>query len=156
MLNPMPHKLINYYSDMSNIKLINFFGFCKVEIITPKNLIYPLLPYRKDGLTIHPTGKFTGIYFSEELKIVETQGYKIKLLEGYEFTKFNLFNDFINNFYDQKRKSIGPERLISKLHLNTLYGYFGRSFNLIETLIVKIKDIGGIALDRTIKKFLRN
>ena len=51
--------------------LIIFFGFIRAEIITPKNLIYPLLPYKNEGLTIHPTGKFTGIYFSEELKAVD-------------------------------------------------------------------------------------
>ena len=117
-----------------------------------KNLIYPLLPFKNEGLTIHPLGKFIGVYFSEELKAVKALGYKIRLIEGFEFSKANLFHTFINNFYEQKRNSIGAERLIAKLHLNTLYGYFGRSLDLLETLIIKNKDIGTVRNIKNIYK----
>lgn len=53
MLKPMPFKILNFHSDLSNHSLVNLFGFFKAEIITPKNLIYPLLPYKSEGLTIH-------------------------------------------------------------------------------------------------------
>jgi DNA polymerase type B, organellar and viral len=151
MLKPMPHKLIKFHKDLSNHSLVNLFGFFKAEIITPKNLIYPLLPYRIDGLTLHPTGKFTGVYFSEELKAVEAQGYKLKLLEGYEFSKTNLFNSYIETFFEQKRTSKGTERFIAKLHLNTLYGYFGRSLDLLETVIVKNDKLNEFSLNKKIK-----
>jgi len=59
MCKPMPYKLIKFHKDLSNFELNNFFGFLEVEIQTPKNLIYPLLPYKNEGLTIHPLGKFT-------------------------------------------------------------------------------------------------
>jgi DNA polymerase type B, organellar and viral len=137
MLNDMPHKIIKFHSDLSNNNLNDLFGFFKVEITTPKNLIYPLLPFKNENLTIHPSGKFTGIYFSEELKAVQAQGYKIVLLEGYEFSRKKLFENYINEFYKNKKISKGAERYIAKLHLNTLYGYFGRSLDLLETLIVK-------------------
>ena len=151
MLKPMPHNLRNHHKDLSNHKLENLFGFFKVEVTTPKNLIYPLLPYKNEGLTIHPTGKFTGVYFSEELKAVEAQGFKIKLISGYEFSKVYLFKDYINSFYNIKKMSIGVERYIAKLHLNTLYGYFGRSFDLMETLIIKNDKIVNISKDHKIK-----
>jgi hypothetical protein len=151
MLNPMPDQLIHFHENMSDINLDGFFGFCKVEITKPKGLIYPLLPYRKDGLINHPTGKFTGIYFSEELKAIKAQGYKVKLIEGYEFYKTFLFESFINDFYAQKKNSIGAERFIAKMHLNTLYGYFGRSLNLLETIIVKNNKLNDFTLNHKIK-----
>jgi len=63
-------------------------------------------------MTIHPTGKFTGIYFSEELKAVKAQGYKIKLISGYEFSKTNLFQRYIEHFYNIKKIAKGAERFI--------------------------------------------
>ena len=45
----------------------------------------------------------TGIYFSEELKVVEAQGYKIKLIEGYEFSQKCLFNTYIQHFFEIKK-----------------------------------------------------
>ena len=144
MLNPIPHEIIKFHDDLTNSNIDDLFGFFRAEIITPKNLIYPLLPYKNDGLTIHPTGKFTGTYFSEELKAVQAKGYKINLIDGYEFSKINLFNKFIDYFYNIKKNSKGAERFIAKLHLNTLYGYFGRSLNLLETIIIKNNKINEI------------
>lgn len=151
MLNPMPHKIIKFHSDLTNFNLEELFGFFKVEITTPKKLIYPLLSCKKEGLTIHPTGRFIGVYFSEELKAVQAQGYKIKLIEGYEFSKINLFESYINHFFNIKKISKGAERFISKLHLNTLYGFFGRSFNKIETLIIDNDKIERLSLTQNIK-----
>lgn len=151
MMKPIPHKIIKFHDDLSNYNLDELFGFFKAEIITPKNLICPLLPYRNGEMTIHPTGKFTGIYFSEELKAVKAQGYKIKLISGYEFSKTNLFQRYIEHFYNIKKIAKGAERFISKLHLNTLYGYFGRSFNMINTLIIDNNKMLDISLNHKIK-----
>ena len=42
----------------------------------------------------------------------------------------NLFNDYVNHFHDLKKTATVNKdftrRQISKLHLNTLYGMFGR------------------------------
>jgi len=64
MCQPMPHKIIKKYNDMSHIKLNDFFGFALAEITTPKNILKPLLPYKHEGKTIYPTGSFIGVYFS--------------------------------------------------------------------------------------------
>ena len=56
MTSPMPFKLIRFIKDMSNISLADFFGFCLVEVETPKNILKPLLPYKHNGKTIYPTG----------------------------------------------------------------------------------------------------
>ena len=51
--------------------LDNFFGFCKVEVTCPPSIERPLLPLKYQGKTIFPTGKWVGVYFSEELKAVK-------------------------------------------------------------------------------------
>jgi len=56
MLNSIPLDLINKYNDMSNIKLVDLFGFCLAKIEAPKHIKIPLLPYKYQGKTIFPTG----------------------------------------------------------------------------------------------------
>lgn len=97
MKNPMPLNLIKFHKNMDNIKLENFFGYIKVEVFCPSNMLKPVLPFKFEGKTIYPTGNWIGIYFSEELKAVEKLGYKITLIRGYEFTKADLLgNNFVS------------------------------------------------------------
>lgn len=51
----------------------------------------------------------------------------------YNFSKENIFTKYIEFFYNIKKFAVGPLRFIAKMHLNTLYGYFGRKKTLIET-----------------------
>lgn len=46
------------------------------------------------GVTSLATGKWIGTYFSEELKAVKPYLYTFKYLEGYEFSKVDLFTDY--------------------------------------------------------------
>jgi hypothetical protein len=50
-----------------------------------------MLPYSSSGKTIYPTGTWTGVYLSEELKAAAKLGYIIKPIKGYEFSKAVLF-----------------------------------------------------------------
>src|SRR5277367_331748 len=54
-----------------------------------------------------------------------------------------MFNNYIEEFYSIKKaaKEDSPERFIAKLHLNTLYGIFGKTRNVLETKIINVKDI---------------
>jgi DNA polymerase elongation subunit (family B) len=67
------------------------------------------------------------------LKAVEKYGYKIELIKVYNFRKRDIFTNYIEFFYNIKKVAKGPLRLIAKMHLNQLYGYFGRRKTLIET-----------------------
>jgi hypothetical protein len=68
------------------------------------------------------------------LKAVLGQGYNFKYLEGYEFNKLDLFTEHVNHFYAKKKNSKGGERFIAKMHLNQLYGIFGRKHDFLETI----------------------
>ena len=142
MLNPMPLKIIKFHHDLSNVDLNNFFGFCLVKATCPIDIPIPLLPFRdKAGSLIFPTGTFTSVQFSEELKACLKHGYKFELISGYEFEKSELFNEYIDHFYDIKKNSVGSSRFIAKMHLNQLYGYFGRKLDVIETKVVDNEDL---------------
>lgn len=154
MCKPIPLKLIKYYEDMSSINLSNFFGFCKVEVESP-NTLRPILPLKYKDKTIFPTGKWVGIYFSEELKTAIQYGYKIKLLSGYEFSKYDLFNEYVKHFYNIKMNSSGSNRFIAKMHLNQLYGYFGRKQELISTVNVNENELNSYLSNRIIKSIIQ-
>lgn len=132
MCNPMPIKFLGITYGR-NIKLKDVFGFAEARITTPENLQIPLLPLKVDNETIHPIGSWIGIYFTEELKAVAEHGYKIELIKVYNFSKETIFTKYISYFYNIKKVAKGALRLIAKLHLKTLYGYFGRRTSLIET-----------------------
>jgi hypothetical protein len=82
MMNDMPHEVIKHHRNMCDIKLEDLFGFFKVEVETPNDILKPMLPFKDpdDNKIIFPTGKWIGIYFTEELKAVAKLGYKIKLI----------------------------------------------------------------------------
>ena len=142
MLKDMPGRVIKYHSNLSNVRLSNFFGFCLAEITIPNTLI-PLLPYKsREGNTIFPTGTVVGVYFSEELKVLQQKGYSIKLIKGYEFERVkDLFTGFINHFYALKKNAKGSERALAKLIMNSSYGNFGRKSELLITKNVPISGL---------------
>jgi hypothetical protein len=154
MCKPMPYELIRKVKDFTHFNLNNFFGFLKVEVNCPLNIKTPVLPNKHNGKTIFPTGIWIGTYFSEELKAVIKYGYQFKFIEGYEFSKVDLFSDYVNNFYAQKKNSTGPERFIAKMHLNQLYGIFGRKHDLLETTNIYKEDLETYVGSRIIKTII--
>jgi DNA polymerase type B, organellar and viral len=155
MKNPMPLKLIKFHKNMSNINLREFFGYIEVEVTCPTSMLKPILPFKMDGKTIYPVGTWRGIYFSEELKAVEHLGYQFKLIRGYEFSKANLFDNYVDHFFNIKRTSTGAQKGIAKLHLNGLYGYFGRRQDLIETVNVSNNNLHNYFTTRIVKELLK-
>lgn len=104
MLKDMPTGNMVFSTD-SNI--INYFGIVFVEVDTsglnPKYSNYPLLPHKIEGRMYNPLGKWTGWYFSEEVKLAETLGYNIIVHYGYKFERIsNVFNSFINKYFSIK------------------------------------------------------
>jgi len=118
-------------------------------------MLKPVLPFKVDGKTKYPVGTWTGIYFSEELKAVQSLGYKFKLIRGYEFSKVDLFTKYVDHFFNIKRTSSGAPKGIAKLHLNALYGYFGRRQDLIETVNVTNESLPGYLSSRIVKEILK-
>ena len=148
MLNDMP---LEYLGESNTKDLNEIFGFVECIITCPDNIKVPLLIHREEGKVIHPVGTWKGIYFSEELKAVINYGYKVEILKCYQFTRGNLFTNYVNHFYDKKKNSIGAERFIAKLQLNTLYGMFGRKLDMVNTIPVTKHNLWNILSKYAVK-----
>jgi DNA polymerase type B, organellar and viral len=156
MLKNMPYKPLKWFEDLSETKLEDFFGFALARIECSNNVKLPILPFKSrtlDQKILYPRGVFTEVYFSEELKAAEKLGYKITLLKGQSFSRAKMFNNYIEDFYLIKKTSASdsPERFIAKLHLNTLYGIFGKTRDILETKIINIKDITKYLVSRVVE-----
>jgi len=136
---PMPANLPKIYKEFylntlppterENIQN-NFFGFAKITFITPKTISLPILPVRENSRMVFPIGTFIGTYFSEEINLAKTHGYKIIYHEIYDYNKQFLFNDYVNFFYNEKCNTSNPlNQSLGKACLNTLYGAFGLDSN---------------------------
>ena len=114
MCNSIP---LEYLGESTGIhaKLEEVFGFAEARIITPDDIAIPLLPFKNDNETLHPLGSWIGIYFTEELKAVAKYGYKVELIKVYNFSKSNIFNNYIHFFYNIKKTATGPLRFIAKI-----------------------------------------
>ena len=156
MLDDMPIGKTRWVSDLgskkSKIVLNDMFGFIRAFIICPKHIKKPLLPYKKDdGTIIFPTGRFLGVYFSEELKYAVSLGYKVYPICGYIFDrKESPFKRFVYDIYSKRldAKAKGEKALdfIYKITMNSLYGRFGISPESTTTQIVSTEESRKLAL----------
>ena len=126
--NPYPIGHPKVLNEFQNKEINNFFGFIKCKVIAPKDLYIPVLPYRAKKKLVFPlcplcaenqieecfhTDKerqFVGTWFSEELKLALTKGYRIiKLYEvlHYEQKSEDLFKEYIQKWLKIKTESSG-------------------------------------------------
>ena len=71
----------------------------------------------------NPLGKWTGWYFSEEIKLAIEFGYDVTVLYGYKFDKTsNVFSSFVNKYFEIKAglSNIKMDRTTAKMILNSL------------------------------------
>jgi hypothetical protein len=129
MLNDMPTGNMTFSTDPN---LNNYFGIVYVTVDTtgldPKYLNYPLLPHKIDGRMFNLLGKWSGWYFSEEVKLAMSFGYNVIVHYGYKFERTpNLFDSFINKYFSIKAglNNITMDRTTAKMILNSLAGRLG-------------------------------
>jgi hypothetical protein len=118
------------------------FGFFKCKIEAPNDLNVPILQTHVETSagkrTVAPLGSWTDVLFSEEMKNAISYGYKISVLEGFMFDKAVIFDKYAEDLFEikQSHDSSHPMYLISKLLLNSLYGRFGMSLDLISHEVI--------------------
>jgi len=104
-------------------------GIYRVSVTTPDDLIFPILPKRKDtGGIIWPSGTFNTTVTNMELEFAQEHGYKInKIYEGLIWNEvLNPFVDFVTYCEDSRREYKGtPLEIVIKLIQNSVYGKFG-------------------------------
>jgi len=155
---PMPVGEPTFFEgDISkNVKFEDLFGFLEVEVNAPLDLKIPLLQKKietNEGFrTLSPVGKWTGVYFSEELKEAAKLGYTFKILRGYTFHQEIIFKEFITNLYKEKEESIkdSANYIITKITMNANYGRFGMKPDIEKNIIIHEKDLDKFNLDENI------
>lgn len=128
--------------NLEDLDLLFGFYYCNIE--TPLNSYLGLLPVRNsDGGIYFPVGKWSGWYFSEELKFATKHGYKITVIKGYTFNKVdNVFDSYINTVFAKKVEaslnSNSTQKTMAKSLLNNLLGRFGIQLDKAVTEIVTV------------------
>ena len=123
------------------------FGFFRCNITAPEGLDIPVLQTHvktKSGVrTMAPLGKWSCVLFSEEMKLALAYGYEIEVIEGYTFDKAIVFDKYAADMFHikQSHESSHPMYLISKLLLNSLYGKFGMTIDLMDNNIVDAQSL---------------
>jgi len=155
-LNDMPGSVCyreEYINDFVNIQ--DLFGFYNCEIICEDNYL-GLLPVRESTGLIFPVGKWTGWYFSEELKFAHENGYNIKVLNGYSFNReSDVFSSYVNDVYKHKANAkTKTEKAIAKSLLNNLLGRFGISLSKPAVVIVNAKTFNEMSCKYKINSYI--
>jgi hypothetical protein len=141
------------FTKRCHIDLNTFFGFLEVEVFCPSSIKIPLLTkYDKLKGLICPTGNWVDVYFSEELKMAKSLGYKFKILRGISYKKKKIFASIITKFHSLRTQysKNSPVNTIMKLLMNSLYGRFGMQPTLPVTQIVDKKQYNEIQAIYTI------
>lgn len=109
-------------------------GFYECEIEVPKDMYLPPLPVvekvGRSSKLVFPTGKFKGVYTTEEIKYARSLGVKIKTGKGMLFENGGpIFRQYIDDLYkmrlEAKAKGDGVTDVLTKLMMNSTYGRFG-------------------------------
>lgn len=136
--NSMPIGKPTWVGDLSHHNLEDIYGFVEAYVHCPKSMKKPFLPYRKDdGSLIFPTGRFFGVFYSEELKKAKEVGYQVEPLRGYLYKKVDgLFTSFVDTLYLKRSQAKKDGKVgmsfVFKILMNSLYGRFG--INLVSTV----------------------
>lgn len=142
---PLPATILENTNNNKKREFINIYdGISEVVIKAPDNLKIPFLPKKidkaipeknlKKGNLIFPLGEFEGCYTHVELRKAKKIGYKIlEVKQQYIALKSaKVFKNFVEKYYKLKQTSKAELRTFYKLILNSLYGKFGASDEMVS------------------------
>ena len=133
----MTVKYIKSYTE-SGLNIDNIFGVFFAKVKTNNDYL-GLLPIKTKSGLIFPTGEYTGVWPSPELKFAKENGYEITVLEGYNFNEVpSYFKEYVLDLYDLKLNTTGSKKAVNKSLLNNLLGRFGLNIIKPVTKLVSI------------------
>lgn len=114
---------------------LDFFGFIRATVRSPSiesSAGYiGLLAIKIQGRLVCPSGEFTGLFFSEELRFALANGYELlEIRRAFSFKRgANTFLQLITQLNDMKitaqQNKQATIRNLAKLLMNSMYGRFG-------------------------------
>lgn len=137
---PYPTGKSSYIYKCDNINendLKNYIGYAECLVYVPENIVIPPLPYRYKNNVLQPTGYLKNVWFIPEILNAIKLG--CKLLKIFKIIKYEneeyIFEDFINELYFKRVQSNNIiEKTLYKNIMNSLYGRFGISLDLYESI----------------------
>nr|GEZ71687.1 DNA polymerase-like [Tanacetum cinerariifolium] len=135
------------YDSIKEEHLDTMLGFVLSYVECPTDIKRPFLPYHgATGTLIFPTGKFSGVYYTEELKYAKNLGYKINMLYGYFYErKESPFKEIISVLYKKRLEAKNAGHIavsyVYMILINSLYGTFGINPLSSKTLIGDENDL---------------
>lgn len=106
---------------------LNQMGFVEAEVYVPENTYLPLL-WVKNPKFMFPTGRFKGVWTTDELRAARDEGVKIlRIYHGIHFENAGpIFREFVTDLYNRRLTArTEVEKTVIKLLLNSSYGRFG-------------------------------
>mgnify|MGYP003361840480 CR=1 FL=1 len=64
----MPGGVPVWRKNLEEVDLDSLFGVCEAYDVCPTKIDRPFLPYKQKKILVYPTGKWIGVFFSEEFK----------------------------------------------------------------------------------------
>lgn len=129
MLNPLPMGSKGSWVTDFDFTDKNTVGFLECEVNCPDHLHIPILPYKSpEGKLIFPTGQWTGVYYSEEIKEALKYGYEIKVKRALIFPCSPFLAKYAQDTWNIRIANPGknPVNITAKLLGNGLYGKFAQ------------------------------
>ena len=142
-----------YINKKANLNELLGFFYCDIE--APKDNYLGILPVRTKTGIVFPVDRWSGMYFSEQLKYAAENGYIINIKWGYKFNRVtNIFTKYVENLYKMKSypNNITQKNLAKSL-LNNLIGRFGMDISKPITEIVDSNTFNEISLTRKITTY---
>jgi DNA polymerase type B, organellar and viral len=133
---------IEYPNNLILDKNTDIFGFFYCKVVTPDNILHPILQVKYNDRMVSGIGSFSGWFFSEELKNALNFGYQITIEKGYLFERANIFKGFVDDLYSMRTSYLksDPRNYIAKILLNSLYGRFGMTDIFSNILFIEKKE----------------
>ena len=134
MVHDLPVGVPKLVSEVMDLNL--FYGYVYAVWYAPSDLEYPFLMDKTKNINRY--AQFgEGWYFSSNLLIALSLGYKITLSRGIAFDKGKPFKSWVEHLYELKRSALNSvSRTLAKNMINYTYGWWGMKENESVTEIV--------------------
>lgn len=126
---PMPTRCIDFLPAGNPESVFNFLDtFCYIaEVLIDTD--EPAYPYRMNGRTVFPVGRFPTFVCTEGLRYAIEHNHLVKIGRIAVYEQHYIFGDYVDFFYRVKEQAAKTEDrtfyLLAKKFMNSLYGRFG-------------------------------
>jgi hypothetical protein len=122
---------------------IQKFGVSEITIKIPDQFIAPLPVRREDDSIYYPVGKIKGSWTNHEIRNAVEHGAKILKLHESTGTNesYKPFEKYVSTFYERRLAAKDKaSKEMYKLLMNSFYGHFGLSGEIIRSLLITEAD----------------